>query len=54
MHRLGAVTEPILQRAVGWLARRFQDPAVNVEQPAMIAAADAFVGDQAVFGEAPR
>jgi hypothetical protein len=47
MHRISGVIEPILQGAVGGLAGRLKDPAVNVEQPAMIAAADALVADQA-------
>jgi hypothetical protein len=41
------VTEPILQRAVGGFAWRFEDAAVDVEQPAMVAAANSLVGDQA-------
>ncbi len=40
-HRIGAVEEPVLQGAVGRLARGFEDRAVATEQPAMIAAADA-------------
>ncbi len=47
--RIGAVKQPVLQRAVGWLARRFQDRAVAIEQPAVVAAADALVADQAEF-----
>ena len=39
MHRVGAVTEPVLERAGGRLARCLQDRAVNVEQPAVVAAA---------------
>lgn len=49
MHRVSPMTEPILQRTIGRLAWRFKDRAVNVEQPAVVAAADAPVGDQPVF-----
>jgi hypothetical protein len=46
VHGIGAVAEPIFQSAVGGLARGLEDPAINVEQPAVIAAADTLVGDQ--------
>src|SRR5689334_11972792 len=37
----------MLQRAVGWFARRLKDGAINIEQPAMIAAAYSLRADQA-------
>ena len=46
-HRIGAVTQLVLDRAGGGLAGRFQDRAVHVEQPAVVAAADALGADQA-------
>jgi superfamily II DNA helicase RecQ len=49
VHRIGAVEQPVLQRAVGRFARRFEDRAVAAEQPAVIAAANAGVADQAEF-----
>src|SRR5215469_4103619 len=49
LHRIGAVEQPILQRAVGRLAGGFEDGAVTPEQPAVIAAADALLADQAEF-----
>src|SRR5262249_29721223 len=45
--RIGAVAEPILERARRWLARSFEDRAVHVEEPAVVAAADSSLGDQA-------
>ena len=48
-HRIGAVKQPVFQRAVGRLAGGLDDRAVDVEQPAVIAAADALVADQAKF-----
>jgi len=41
------VKEPILQGAVGGLAGRLEDRAVTIEQPAVVAAADAPLADQA-------
>src|SRR5712671_2655423 len=46
-HGIGAVIQPFLQRAVGGLARRFEDRAVGVEQPPVIAAPYPFLGYQA-------
>ena len=47
--RIGAVAQPVLQRAVGRLARGLEDRPVGGEQPAMVAAADPLVVDQAKF-----
>ncbi len=49
VHRIGAVKQTVLQGAVGGFARGLEDRAVAAEQPAMIAAADALVADQAKF-----
>src|SRR5262249_60846977 len=46
MHRIGAVKEAILQSAVNRLARCFEDSAVDVEQPAVIAASDTLLANQ--------
>src|SRR5580658_1760269 len=48
-HWIGAMKQPVLQRAIGRLARGLEDRAVDVEQPAMIAAAYALVADQTEF-----
>ncbi len=53
VHRIGAVEQPVLQGAVGRLARGFEDRPVAIEQPAMIAAADALVADQPEFERGP-
>src|SRR5712691_755892 len=47
MHRIGAVAEAVLEGAVGRLARRLEDRAVDIEEPAVIAAADARVANEA-------
>src|SRR5262245_26881391 len=47
VHRIGAMKEAVLQSAVGGLAWRFEDCAVDVEQPAVIAASDTLLADQA-------
>ena len=47
--RVGAMTKRVADWAVIGLARRLQDRTVDVEQPAMITAADAMFGDDAVF-----
>ena len=47
--RIGTVKETVLQSRIGRFARCFQDGAVDVEQPAVIAAADAPLGDDAVL-----
>src|SRR5262245_1430833 len=47
MHRIGTMAQSILKRAVRRLAWRFQDRAIHVEQPAMIAAAYSLRADQA-------
>jgi hypothetical protein len=39
----------VLDLAIGRLARRFQDPTVDVEFPAMVAAADSAILDDAEF-----
>jgi hypothetical protein len=49
MHRVGAVAQPILQGTVGRLTRRFENPAVHVEQPAMTVAVNPFLDDQPVL-----
>ena len=49
LHRVGAVIEPVLERAGRRLAGRLEDPPVGREQPAMIAAAEAPGLDDAVF-----
>jgi hypothetical protein len=41
------LAEPVLERARRWLARRLEDPAVHVEHPSVIAAANAALADQA-------
>jgi len=47
--RVGAVEQPILQPA-GWrLAGGFEDRAVDIEQPAVIAAAYPLVADEPEF-----
>jgi len=43
------VEQPVLQRAVGGLARGFEDRAVGAEEPAVIAAANARFADQSEF-----
>ena len=48
-HRIGAVEQAVLQCAVRRFAGRFEDRAVDIEQPAVIAAADPLVGNQAEF-----
>ena len=48
-HRVGAVAQPVLEGAVGRLARGFEDRAVGSEQPAVIAAANARLADQPEF-----
>jgi hypothetical protein len=48
-NRIGAMEKAVLQCAVGRLSRGFEDRAVNVEQPAVIAAADPLFSDQAEF-----
>jgi hypothetical protein len=40
MDRIGAVAEPVLQRPVRRLVGCLQDPAVNIKQPPVIAAAN--------------
>src|SRR5439155_13843 len=47
VHGIGAVAEPVLQGAAGRLAGGLEDRAVDIEEPAVIAAADALVADQA-------
>ena len=47
LDRVGAVPQPVLERAVGRLARRLQDLPVHVEHPAVIAAHDAAFLDDA-------
>src|SRR5207237_6109535 len=49
MRRIGAVPYLVLQRAVSRLARGFQDRAVDVEQPPMVAAAYPLRADEAEF-----
>ena len=49
LDRVGAVIEPVLERARRRLARRLQNPPVGREQPAVIAAAQALGLDDAVF-----
>src|SRR5947208_737456 len=49
MRRIGAVTQLVIQRAVSRLPRGFQDRAVDVEQPPMIAAAYPLRADEAEF-----
>src|SRR5262249_39520818 len=46
MGRIGAVIKPVLQGAVARLARGFEDPAVDAEQPAVITAADAGLAEK--------
>jgi len=41
--------ETVLQWAVRWLARCFEDRAVDVEQPTVIAAPDPLIGNQTEF-----
>ena len=53
LDRVGAVIEPVLERARRRLARRLQNPAVGREQPAVIAAAQAPGLDDAVFERGP-
>jgi hypothetical protein len=53
VHRIGAVEEAILQGAVRRLARRLEDRAVDVEEPAVIAAADPLIADQTKFERGP-
>ena len=48
-HRIGAVAQSILQRAVRRFARRLEDRPVTVEEPAVIAASDALLRHQAKF-----
>src|SRR6516165_3404811 len=48
-HRVGAVEQPVLQGAVGRLARRFEDRAAAAEEPAMVAAANPGLLDQSEF-----
>ena len=45
----GAVTEPVLERAVGRLARGLKDRPVDIEEPAVIAAPYSLVADEAEF-----
>ena len=47
VHRIGAVAEPVLQRAGRRLAGCLQDCAIHVEQPAVVAAAYPLGADQA-------
>src|SRR5207249_9764104 len=47
------VAEPLLERAVGGLAGRLEDAAVHVEDPAVIAAADAALLEDAVLERGP-
>src|SRR5439155_23953852 len=47
VHGIGAVAEPVLQGAAGRLAGGLEDRAADIEEPAVIAAADALVADQA-------
>src|SRR3954463_1334454 len=49
VRRIGAVTQPILERAVRALGRGFKDRSVDVEQPSVVAAADASIADQTEF-----
>ena len=49
LDRVGAVIEPVLERARRGFARRLQNPAVGREQPTVIAAAKAAGLDDAVF-----
>jgi hypothetical protein len=53
VHRIGAVKEAVLQGAVCRLARRLEDRAVDVEEPAMIAAADPLFADETEFERGP-
>ena len=48
-HRVGAMAQPVLERAVGGLTRGFEDRAVGAEQPAVVAAANALLIDQPEF-----
>ena len=49
VRRVRALAEPVPERARRRLARRLEDPAVHVEHPSVIAAADAALADQAEF-----
>src|SRR5262249_60722279 len=49
VHRIGAVKQPVLKGAVGRLTRGLEDRSVDVEEPAVIAAADPFLANQAEF-----
>jgi len=49
IHRICAVKETVLERAVSRLAGRLEDPTVDVEEPAVIAAADSVLADQTEF-----
>src|SRR5271170_1229064 len=46
MDRISPVKQPVFKGAVRRLARRFEDRAVDAEQPAMVTAADPCVADQ--------
>ena len=48
-HRVGAMAQPVLERAVGGLTRGFEDRAVGAEQPAVVATANALLIDQPEF-----
>src|SRR5581483_12087003 len=51
--RVGAVAEAILEGAVRWLARRVEDSPIDVEVPAVIAALDAPLSDDAELQRRP-
>ena len=53
MRRVRALAEPVPERARRWLARRLEDPAVHVEHPSVITAADAALADQAELERGP-
>ena len=50
---VGALAEPVFQRAVGWLARGLDDGPTHVEEPAVVAAPDAPLGDQSELQRGP-
>jgi hypothetical protein len=50
---VGALAEPVFQRAVGWLARGLDDGSIHAEEPAVVAAPDAPLGDQSEFQRSP-
>jgi hypothetical protein len=46
VYGISSLAKPILQGTVGRLAWRVEDPAIDIEAPAMMAAPNAFFGNE--------